>query len=471
MANSSSGDCVQRQGTDFQCMPLELTTMIVEQLEEFDLASQSHSSFIEMPTDRLVLARHWPAREDVMWVTFTNASRSNIYNARSASRRLYAASFKSFAKLLGDRRFRLTKPNMGDLKDISRAGFLRPYVQTLTFGTATFLPPDHKILHDCLQGLKQRDRDRLVASYNKCATWQQTHMPDLPASLAAVLGVFPQLDTIRIAVFDFPAELAGWLGPGDQDIVHADFSSLHRNEYRGDTSRLYRSGTPKVLPCIYKALGLTNLNLKSISISDSTYLYVNPRPIMQFSALRTLRISMLRQYILPSGGVPSPIIQILATMSELEDLVLITPGGGSDYMESVNLGVPIRSSMLKKISRVSEEVFNSLRYHRKLRRIELSEAWAFTEADLTTFITTHSDALQCLILRYPLLTAGSWHSVLSNIAGTTDNKLEFLSIRWPFEQDVADGRLLSVDIPPEKLSARTYPVNFQSLSIHGGTAK
>jgi hypothetical protein len=279
-------------------IPLEIAAMIVGNLLENDLAPGLTSQYAEQPSAMLV--SFGKRKEDMVtsWMMFTESARLAVLNARLSYGKLYAASSKAFATLLGDRTFRLTEVGTNDLRAIGQDARLTPYVTTLAIGCTGVCSAIDAVdaLNAALASLKTRDRNRLLKSYKACVKWQSDNKPHFGTILASLLKAFPQLGTIRIdRNSDLATHLRGWLQAGDADLLHNYF---HYPD--GMNDRDVRFGTPlafyrPVVGChtVLEAVDKANVVLRDLRISG---VYMPPyTENIPFQALRTLRIRLMAQ--------------------------------------------------------------------------------------------------------------------------------------------------------------------------------
>jgi hypothetical protein len=179
-------------------LPLELVAMVYDHLLEYDLAPDPISEFTEQPNEKLVL-HSWCEQVTVSWNTLTADTRSHVLTARLACRKLYHASNASFAKVLGDRKFRYTKTGIQDLQHFGLEDDLYLYIRTLTIGCSGFriLNDLHRV-RDVVDDLDDKDRIRLLNAYEQCAEWQRDEHKSRYTTLAKILESFPNPSKIRM---------------------------------------------------------------------------------------------------------------------------------------------------------------------------------------------------------------------------------------------------------------------------------
>lgn len=427
-----------------QRLPLELAWLIYEHLEEFDLAQTPYSEFTEEPSDRLVYGsastqkHRWRNNN---WLKLRDTSRADILSARLVSSVFYDASHKTFAKLLADRTFRLTNVGFQDLILISRKRELLQHVRTLALGCAAFRRNmginDSGFVWPCtfLSGLKMQDRSRLAAAYMQCRDWQHDNMEAHTKTLASILRALPNLDSIRIATVDPVFHLGGWLKPGDEDLLSRDHfffqnrssEALIQHYAPNSHPRMYTNESSVIRDCIIEAFKLSQLTLRDFR--------ADPKPpvldIVQASfitpALNTLRVVLAEDDLARLDLAHWS--DLFSKATGLQDLSL---GIDSARGSRANLNSTRPGLMCKDLILIAEQLFRALEVHSRLRRIELSGGWIFSEAALVDFVDTHVDALRCLILDEPML-FGSWDAALKSIARVTYGKAAFLKVSLPLQ--------------------------------------
>jgi hypothetical protein len=435
------------------CLPLELSILVYESLENVDLAPTPYSQFTEEPADRLVygdsdVRQH--AGCNSCWIQLTHASCTDILNARLACSSLYNASHKTFARLLGDRRFRLTNFGFQDLILISRKKDLIPHIKTMTFGCATFRrnlgisESGFVWPSNFLSGLHLQDRARLAAAYLACRDWQHDNMESHTQLLASILRAFPNLDSIRMVTVDHVAHLGGWLKPGDEVLLHRDLYLYHdrstealRQRPPRSPPRLYNNESTVVRDCIIKALKLSKSILRDFRADPKPPCLGLVHACLFTPALHTLRISLPEQDLVHPDSPPW--LEMLSEGTGLRDLSLridsqCNATRSKNFWSSNRQRIDIQKS-------ISEQLLQALQKHTQLQRVELFGGWAFTEATMISFVAAHSDSLRCLILGEPLL-FGMWQSALEAIAIATYGKIGFVKVRSPVECNSIRGRLV-----------------------------
>ncbi|KAF2789142.1 hypothetical protein K505DRAFT_98261 [Melanomma pulvis-pyrius CBS 109.77] len=429
----------------FDQLPLEIISFIVGQLEELDVGEKPHSQFWETPKDTLVHLRTnlYDQADYMNWLLFTNGSRNNICNARLVCRAFYNGSFKSFGKLLGDRRIRITKTGIHDLDCIGNAIYLNPYIQTLTFGTAGFLDSNHANVQDCLQKLNPSDSSRLLSAYRICSEWQRrTNKNQLRIILRAMLQVFPNLQRLRIVHQDVPVNHLGvWLHHESDrrlvDSVQEEIGSLYSNEL-----------AKECFEHLFIALHYAKIRIRDFRVSCGKVNNIHLRSLINYylpslTDLRTFRIPVAGMHLLPKpNATQTTITKMLIGAPHLEDLSLIVNHGLlRDYPHNVT-DIELHNSI-----EFSTHVFATLSNHMKLRRVAFTKGWAFHEDALIAFIHRHSSSLRCVVLEYPYLVTGCWKSALHRISKMEELDLEFLGVRWPLQRNGDDGKALGEGTP------------------------
>jgi hypothetical protein len=387
-------------------IPLEIAAMIVGNLLEYDLAPGPKSQYTEQPSDKLV--SFGKRKEDMVtsWMMFTECTRLAVLSARLSCRKLYAASSKAFATLLGDRTFRLTEVGTNDLRAIGQDARLTPYVTSLTIGCTGFCSTMFAadIFNAALGDLKKSDRNRLLKRYNTCVKWQSDNMPHFGTTLASMLKVFPQLDTIRIDRNSDPAtHLSGWLQAGDADLLHHYFHYTNIT-YVSDA----HFGTPFALytPVVEQQTVLDAVNKANIVLRDLRVSGVFMPPYTEsipFQTLRTLRMPVIRPRGVDMNDVITNLSVRLSGALSLQDLALKV-----EY----------------KRRQDSSGILSALSGLNNLQRISLTGSWVLYEQSLISFVSAHAHSLQCIIFEGSIL-SGCWRTVLRTISRLTHGSLRF----------------------------------------------
>ena len=327
--------------------PLEIAAMITDNLLEYDLAPTPNAKYSEQPTDKLKLA--FDDEETLTWVTFSEESRNHILNAREASRKLFDSSFRAFAALLGDRRFRVTPVGFEDLEAISNNTALIPYITTLTFGCAALQDRGHHALsqdvESILAHLLLQDRERIRAAYQACSNWRNTALGAKATRLAAVLQKFVNLEKFRLVTRDIPTNhLGGWLEHSDAERIHphyylaidekgnASLIPTVRSQNANFTWYTHYDGEAHL--CIGRAVESAKLDIQDFRTSHFlSYQYAThtqyvagdpvhyswPRNYMGPLMLQTMRISV-EFFTHHHNGVP--LDEFIRAVSNLQDLSL-----------------------------------------------------------------------------------------------------------------------------------------------------
>ena len=220
-------------------VPLEIISAIVEQLEQLTISDDAFSHSTETFKDG-----------PVSWLSHTVESRQDVRKFRLVCRKFYNGSFKSFGKILGDRKFRITKVGLQDLKGIAKVKGLVPYIQILTFGNARFIDIDSwhgsqspKVVLAHVPDSK--DRTRLCSALKEASQWASYENTDRHVELlTSALKAFANLKSIRLVDsdrVDHDNHLAGWMEqPGDDELVRAawlrctEYNSIYHTIYGGE---------------------------------------------------------------------------------------------------------------------------------------------------------------------------------------------------------------------------------------------
>lgn len=408
--------------------------MVVEHLQQLDLAPTQYSAFTEDPPDRIVF---WlqdlnkPLEQNIRWIKLRNSSRVDICNARLASSLLYNASHKIFARVLSDRTFRLTEVGFQDLIQITQKKELLQHVRSLTLGCANFklgkgIEDGSFVPRFFLANLEPHDRLRLATAYTHCREWYRENRDAYSSKLTTIFQGLPNLGGIRILTVDHVLHLGGWLEPGDTDLLHKDDYLCPNPAYPHHYSCPHDSESFDAKNSIMEALKKSQLVLRDFRAEGTTLAQDVARLPTFTSNLHTLRIDMFEGHLGPPDSLDW--LNLFDQASNLRDLSFGIQGrrcsGRSRF-----LGVRQKAS--------GTNLFRALRNHRQLQRIEIFGGWTCSESSLISFVTDHMDTLRCFILSDTTL-YGSWQRALEAIAHTTFGSTMFLKFRSPKESSSID---------------------------------
>jgi hypothetical protein len=114
-------------------LPLELVMRIVNYCTEYDPPEDKYDDFV-MRQDSGVY--NWTSYDRMTWSTIPWPAHQNVIRVRLVCKQFRDAFFQEFGKIMGDRKFRLTKTGLQDLREIGEMEQLVPWIKTLTFGSA-----------------------------------------------------------------------------------------------------------------------------------------------------------------------------------------------------------------------------------------------------------------------------------------------------------------------------------------------
>jgi hypothetical protein len=412
-------------------LPLELVAMVYDHLLEYDLAPDPISEFTEQPNEKLVL-HSWCEQVTVSWNTLTADTRSHVLTARLACRKLYHASNASFAKVLGDRKFRYTKTGIQDLQHFGLEDDLYLYIRTLTIGCSGFriLNDLHRV-RDVVDDLDDKDRIRLLNAYEQCAEWQRDEHKSRYTTLAKILESFPNLAMMRIDTNDKPVHLGGWLQAEDADMLQC--RHFLRPRWKGKNedepwgahrkwgvcdkfTDMYRSDTIKASTVI-GALMEAKIRLQDLRISQ--WNSRNPlKKSLPYTTLDTLRITVPHVYALSiSEHDRSPVHQLcrmLPRAVNLRDFAITAPAHIEYHDTTIFL--------------------EALASHKQLRRVAFIGDWDIRETALVKFVDLHAHSLRIVMFNGCTL-LGSWSTTLQAIALVTQGRTAFFQAREVMEMD------------------------------------
>ncbi|KAH7086611.1 hypothetical protein FB567DRAFT_603724 [Paraphoma chrysanthemicola] len=404
---------------------LEIAAMIVENLVEYDLGPGPYWEYSEIPGRHLCCGSYdWEDRRPP-WIVLTEDTRPTIFNARLSCQKLYAASTKSFATLLGERVFCFTKAGTDDLRAIGNCPRLTPYITTLTIGrTGLRVPAAEDALQSLLSPLDAPDQDRLKKTYKESVNWQITNLPHVQDRLASLFRAFPNLDGIRITSKWRPYPLVPWLSIQDAKMFHRGYCIWKEDdvldqyhESCGRDTLVYDIQNHRALSstAITQALVQAKATMTDLRVFDihPEYLFTQE---MVFANLRTLRITVPVYRTIVGRPTPLQPVEMLAKVivaaTSLQDLAL---NALLDYVHTA-------------------PILTALEDRHTLRCIQFTGRFDFEEDELLEFVAHHSQNLRCLIFEGSSL-YGSWPAALRTIGHLTKDRLEFFWAFWVKQWD------------------------------------
>lgn len=165
------------------------------------------------------------------WLKIKSSSIRDVCNIRLVCKQFRDASLASFASILGERRFRLTKIGLQDLQGIAACSGLAPYFKTLTFGSADVAKADTIRKWGDLSILSVLSRvkgDEVI-----CRNFSDIHHALIGChhlaerairnGLRDALNAFPKLAILRVDVYDRPSYLGGWLTAEQRQSIDDNF--------------------------------------------------------------------------------------------------------------------------------------------------------------------------------------------------------------------------------------------------------
>jgi hypothetical protein len=384
-------------------LPMELVVHIVKHCEEYDSPNDSYVGFL-VPQSRGVYG-HVALEERKTWTTISWSTKRDIINIRSVCKQLKDASFQSFGKILGDRKFRLTKAGLQDLRDIGEVKQLVPWIKTLTFGSAQLRNPQ-----DYLNQKPTADRQvqAIEKLYSKYMAEEEEKEPE--KILLQVLAVFRKLEGVRIILSDKTKYLGGWLSPEQQNVVESWDESYYK------LARFYTS-EDSAPSTVLRTLETAGIIVKDLRLALGGFLWPHLLP----KSLRVLRITHhLGGFIKEYDDEIQPLLYALKSMTSLEEL---------DIMLLLNLEEIPDYRYESGLEYLAQNLFKAIKKTPNLRRIALEGDWILDKASLCNFVIEHAFSLRQLIF-WRCVLDGSWLQVFRAIAEITQDKLEYLSVMY-----------------------------------------
>lgn len=395
-----------------ETLPVELLSFVADHLQAWNTAAQPFSHLTETSMDGTV-----------GWLTHLPSSRQDICNFRLVCSKFHSSSLRTFGEILGDHIFRWTKVGMEDLQALSDHKPLKPYIRTLTFGTAHFNDPaDNYQLKAVLETLRKRDSERLFDAYSRAYKWQNDHAPDDCIDIMTIaLGKLPMFKNLRFLIPDRPtAHLGGWLTSkqdamrirAELEIIGHPFDSIYEIDYGWDCP------DHLIVP-----LEKVELSLETLRIGCGYGLHWSDLAgwvgHKSMSRLKHLRFDMNFDCFWSYTDV----FKILRDVSPVESLS-ISYHHNPDYTS---------------LTDATGGLIEYLRLCNNLKHIVIRGEWSYTEHDLLALVGD-CEVLETLVLNDPILVQessdsgenqtnlNSWASVVNRILSAPSDTLEHLQL-------------------------------------------
>ncbi|KAH7390776.1 hypothetical protein DE146DRAFT_142788 [Phaeosphaeria sp. MPI-PUGE-AT-0046c] len=392
-------------------LPFELLSVIFEHLQEWNT--------IDQPFSYLTETSRYSDQSDG-WLVHTTASRENICNFRLMGRKYRSSSVSAFGGLLGNRVFRLTKVGLDDLKAISSVAALRPYIDTLTFGSAQFAEPGE--LEGLWTLLPEPARTRVRVAYAKAFEWQTRHgQTQLHQRFEVILNALPKLHNLRLHPFDDARNhnpLGGWLTGDDYSLIREAWHDLvsRRNLIK---IHPYLTDLSTFAP-ILNAITSTAKEIRDFRLAPpwsvkAFCFYTALKDTNIVSHLRTLRFDLEWRYLPPEPGPP------------WDDL----PKAFGYFVNVTHLTINIWKHSLTRDDKGSRKsLLHMLSPIKQLKKFVIGGHCHFREDELVGFLARHNATLEVLALKKPIMSDsyGSWTSTTQQILQLPFPALQYLEI-------------------------------------------
>jgi hypothetical protein len=204
-------------------LPLELVMRIVKFCTEHDPPNDPYDHFVLQHNSRVYAE---PFVRRITWPAMPWPAYRIVIRLRLVCKQFRDASFQEFGKILGDRKFRLTKTDLKKLREIGQMEQLVPWIKTLTFGSARMLYPREvtsitfgyeRYLVDNLSPDIARQVGAMKEMHIKYMSENESKQPG--KDLLQVLAAFRKVENVRIVTSDNVDYLEGWLTPEQQKVV------------------------------------------------------------------------------------------------------------------------------------------------------------------------------------------------------------------------------------------------------------
>jgi hypothetical protein len=149
-------------------------------------------------------------------------------------------------------------------------------------------------------------------------------------------------------------------------------------------------------------------------------------------ALHTLRVILSERNSMSLDS--SMWSSLLGQATNLRDLSL----GNERHLSHADNDYRLRKLNVQNAS--GNLVFEALKYHKQLRRVELHGGWAFSESAMVEFVVDHAETLRCFLLSEALL-FGSWRYASIRIRRAMFQKAFLMKIRSPAESLAVNARV------------------------------
>jgi hypothetical protein len=392
-------------------LPLELVIRIVNYCAEYDPPDDTYDHFVLQQNNGVYPV---PFVHRITWPTTPWPASQNVIRVRLVCKQFRDASFQEFGKILGHRKFRLTKSDLKFLREIGQMEQLVPWIKTLTFGSARMLYPREvtsntfgyeRYLVDSLNPDIARQVEVVKEMHAKYMTENESKQPE--KDLLQALAAFRKVENVRIETSDNANYLEGWLTPEQQKVVDSWNGVLC--DHRGFCEA--ESDAPVT---VLQTLDKVGISIKDLRLPYGEFRWSHVLP----GSLRVLRI---RQHL---GGFEwqyaddaQPTLNALSRMTALEEL-------------DITLTVNFRHNYSSVLEFLAQDLFKVMSKKPNLRRIALEGHWMFDQASLCNFVRKHAATLRCLIM-YGCVLKGDWLETLHDLAEITHDKLKHLGVMYP----------------------------------------
>lgn len=405
-------------------LPTELLIKIFKHCEEYDEPNDPNAEHMALP---IYLEYPEDDRNYLTWLRVAQSSKQDICNIRLVCKQLHETSLGSFALILGDRIFRLTKAGLRDLKEIANAECLVPWIKTSTFGSADLIEYEWcggleaRIALAEYDGTMHRELSLIDQAWKN---HEYLSKSAIKRGLEGSLRKLPKLRSLRMVINDEPSYLHGWLTPDQREYMMAkfkpgtDFWSLSDASFTPDCCYGPRglSTAYNVLQALRK-IGREIQDLRLPTMNDPCY----PGKLLP----KTLR------WVLP---------ETLCTLHMSFDWFNFecynratfnyTDHSGSflSALENIhileNLALCLAGCIVCEVEQTTQ-LFQAIRKTSKLRRLDLKGRWIILPTDLITFAEQHALTLRYLVLEYCGL-EGTFLSTIHSLAAITRDHLQYL---------------------------------------------
>lgn len=395
-------------------LPVEIVAVIFEYLREWNTCSQPFSYLTETSQSAYVKSDQYDG-----WLVHTTASRENICSFRLVGHKYQSSSLSAFGAILGNKIFHLTRVGLDDLDAISRVAALRPYIDTLTFGSAQFADPD--TMENLWTLLSEPDRTRLRATYTSEYEWQTCNgHTELHQRFEAVLNALPKLHSLRLHAFDNATNrnpLAGWLTGNDYQLIRETWDELV-------TKRILEKChvSPRDLSAFAPIFGAITSTAKDITdlrfapkwSVDPPHMYTALKDTSMVSHLRFVRFDLEWRW-LPNY------------LNSVRDVL---PKAFGHFVDVTHLTINIWKHSLTRDDMGRKSLLHMLSSIKQLKQFIIGGHCHFQEDELVEFVARHAETLDILALKRPIMTEtnGSWTSTARRILQLSFPALVYLEL-------------------------------------------